>query len=222
LTPTPQDDSFREIQLSGKQLFFAFMAATVVSVVIFLCGVLVGRGVRAERTAAAEAELLTTSPRPDAQALTPDAPVPAPIDRTVVPPPPPGDEIAEIRPNVPLAGDASQKAGPKVDAPKPASTKEKPEAAAPDAAPRKTPDVAAPTVASDNWVVQVAAVNTPDDATSYTKRLATKGYSAYVMPPAPGTSSYRVRLGGFKSRREANAMADKLRKDLQVKPWVTR
>ena len=40
------DDGFREIQLNGKQLVFLFMAATVVSVVIFLCGVLVGRGVR--------------------------------------------------------------------------------------------------------------------------------------------------------------------------------
>ncbi len=43
------DDGFHEIQLNGKQLVFLFMAATVVSVVIFLCGVLVGRGVRAER-----------------------------------------------------------------------------------------------------------------------------------------------------------------------------
>ena len=40
------DEGFREIQLNGKQLVFLFMAATVVSVVIFLCGVLVGRGVR--------------------------------------------------------------------------------------------------------------------------------------------------------------------------------
>ena len=47
-----QDDGFHEIQLNGKQLVFLFMAATVVSVVIFLCGVLVGRGVRAERVSA--------------------------------------------------------------------------------------------------------------------------------------------------------------------------
>ena len=43
-----QDDGFHEIQLNGKQLVFLFMAATVVSVVIFLCGVLVGRGVRGD------------------------------------------------------------------------------------------------------------------------------------------------------------------------------
>ena len=50
MATTTQDDSFREIQLSGKQLVFLFMATTVVSVVIFLCGVLVGRGVRTERS----------------------------------------------------------------------------------------------------------------------------------------------------------------------------
>ena len=43
------DEGFHEIQLNGKQLVFLFMAATVVSVVIFLCGVMVGRGVRADR-----------------------------------------------------------------------------------------------------------------------------------------------------------------------------
>ena len=36
------EEGFHEIQLSGKQLVFLFMATTVVSVVIFLCGVLVG------------------------------------------------------------------------------------------------------------------------------------------------------------------------------------
>ena len=53
------DEGFREIQLNGKQLVFLFMAATVVSVVIFLCGVLVGRGVRggAESADAAAAEI---------------------------------------------------------------------------------------------------------------------------------------------------------------------
>ena len=48
LTHDAPDDGFHEIQLSGKQLVFLFMATTVVSVVIFLCGVLVGRGVRGE------------------------------------------------------------------------------------------------------------------------------------------------------------------------------
>ena len=36
------DHEVHEIQLNGKQLVFLFMAATVVAVVIFLCGVMVG------------------------------------------------------------------------------------------------------------------------------------------------------------------------------------
>ena len=45
------DEGFREIQLNGKQLIFLFMAVTVVLVVTFLFGVLVGRGVREGRSA---------------------------------------------------------------------------------------------------------------------------------------------------------------------------
>src|SRR4029077_13785900 len=48
------DDGFHEIQLSGKQLVFLFMATTIVAVVIFLCGVQVGRGVKAPATPSPE------------------------------------------------------------------------------------------------------------------------------------------------------------------------
>src|SRR5678815_6107730 len=46
-------EQVREIQLNGKQLVFMFMAATVTAVVIFLCGVMVGRGVNTTRASAA-------------------------------------------------------------------------------------------------------------------------------------------------------------------------
>ena len=49
------DDEFHEIQLNGKQLVFLFMAATVVAVVIFLCGVMVGRGVPIRAAAPSDA-----------------------------------------------------------------------------------------------------------------------------------------------------------------------
>ena len=55
------DEGFHEIQLNGKQLVFLFMAATVVSVVIFLCGVMVGRGVP-DRAAVASNEPAGSTP----------------------------------------------------------------------------------------------------------------------------------------------------------------
>src|SRR4029450_1843221 len=66
------------------------MAATVVSVVIFLCGVLVGRGVRAERGAIADgtptASNVETAPPAPAAASPPPA-TPAGSDPTKAAPP---------------------------------------------------------------------------------------------------------------------------------------
>ena len=70
------DDGFHEIQLSGKQLVFLFMMTTAVSVVIFLCGVLVGRGVRNERAGEPTDAALTkpaSAPVAAAQAAPPPA-----------------------------------------------------------------------------------------------------------------------------------------------------
>src|SRR3954451_14706112 len=58
------DDAFHEIQLSGKQLVFLFMATTIVAVVIFLCGVQVGHGVRTERVAETSDASAVTTPTP--------------------------------------------------------------------------------------------------------------------------------------------------------------
>ena len=79
------DDGFHEIQLSGKQLVFLFMATTVVSVVIFLCGVLVGRNVRGEASIAAESSKtpLSTS---GAGMSAPAQPTPSPASTYPRPP----------------------------------------------------------------------------------------------------------------------------------------
>ena len=68
------DDGLHEIQLNGKQLVFLFMASTVVAVVIFLCGVMVGRGVRAQRPALEAAVEAATDPTSGATSAVPLAP----------------------------------------------------------------------------------------------------------------------------------------------------
>ena len=89
------DDGFHEIQLSGKQLVFLFMATTVVSVVIFLCGVLVGRSVA--RSIAADS---------CADAAAPPISAGAPASqrrrrhRPPTPPAPPRRTRAELSPSV--------------------------------------------------------------------------------------------------------------------------
>jgi cell division septation protein DedD len=77
--------------------------------------------------------------------------------------------------------------------------------------------------AGTGYAVQVAALNVRGEADAIAKRLSSKGYAAYVLPPASGTPQiYRVRIGKFESRREAETMATKLEKEEQFKPWVTR
>jgi hypothetical protein len=43
------------------------------------------------------------------------------------------------------------------------------------------------------------------------------------VSPASGTPTvFRVRVGKFPTRREAETVASKLQKEEQFKPWVTR
>lgn len=77
--------------------------------------------------------------------------------------------------------------------------------------------------AGSGFVVQIAALNVRSEAEAIAKRLSSKGYAAYVMSPASGTPIvYRVRVGKFPTRREAETVAGKLQKEEQFKPWVTR
>jgi cell division septation protein DedD len=228
-----QDDGFHEIQLNGKQLVFLFMAATVVSVVIFLCGVLVGRGVRSERTAGPDqAANAATDVVPDAAAAAPAA-TPAEADPTKAAPPPDVDDLSYFnrleQANAPAeklktadaphdsANASAARAVPSKPAPavaKDAAAKDKdmPKAAAASAAP-----------AGGGYAVQVAALNVRSEADAIAKRLAGKGYAAYVVDPPAGTPAvFRVRVGRFKTRREAETVAAKLKKEEQFSPWITR
>jgi cell division septation protein DedD len=234
-----QDEGFHEIQLNGKQLVFLFMAATVVSVVIFLCGVLVGRGVRSQLAGGSDSPVATnedTTPTPTQPATPAPAPAPGSDPTTVAAPPPPAEDVSYpnrlTKPNTP-----EEKLKPAPDRAAPAERAAAPVAAPPVAAARPTPvkepaRAAAPAVtqaatspepSGQGFAVQIAALNVRSEADAIAKRLSSKGYAAYVMTPANGTPSvFRVRVGKFTTRREAETVAAKLQKEEQFKPWVTR
>ena len=243
-----QDEGFHEIQLNGKQLVFLFMAATVVSVVNFLCGVLVGRGVRLERGTGGETSTMNSAAETTTPPQAASAPVPTPAgsDPTKAAPPSVVDELSYFnrleKPNAP-AEQLKQPAGKTASAEKPATEKpaektpavEKaappppPPAPAVVAAAKQPParPVPAESTAAEpsgqGFAVQIAALNVRSEAEAIAKRLSSKGYSAYVLSPASGTPTvYRVRVGKFPTRREAETVATKLQKEEQFKPWVTR
>ena len=91
----------------------------------------------------------------------------------------------------------------------------------PPAAKEPAPSPAEP--GGQGYALQVAALRDRSDAEAIAKRLVSKGYAAYVLAPARGTPAvYRVRIGKFKTRREAETMAAKLQKEEQFNPWITR
>jgi DedD protein len=251
------DDGFHEIQLNGKQLVFLFMAATVVSVVIFLCGVLVGRGVQTEQSTPADTLVLNDGPAPDATATTPptEASVAPESDPRAAEAPPAVDDLSyfsrleQSRPPAESLRPAEAPARRTVDPPAqrtaepPSRPAAAPPASPPAAASRTSPPAqsTAPAAASGSnapaaaaagpvgrpvpgeWAVQVAALNARPEAEAVAKRLSSKGYAAYVVTPGDGTPSvFRVRIGPFRTRREADSTAAKLEKEEQIKPWVTR
>ena len=237
-----QDDGFHEIQLNGKQLVFLFMAATVVSVVIFLCGVLVGRGVKAERTAPASEAAATAAVTETAVPAA--APVPASADPTNATPPPAVDEgnLSYFnrleKPNAPEelkapAPPAAARPTPKPVAPAPrdepaaapqtaATTASTSTPATPATSAASTP-ASTPAAVGDGYAIQVAALREQGEAETIAKRLVAKGYGAYVLTPPDGRPNvFRVRIGTFKTRRDAEVVATKLQKEEQFKPWITR
>jgi cell division septation protein DedD len=218
-----QDDAFHEIQLNGKQLVFLFMVATVVSVVIFLCGVFVGRGVRTERAASvADASTVTPVTTPDILTSKEAVPAPAGSDPTAAAPPPAVDELSYFN-RLEKPGQPEEKLKPPTATPPaPAPSKAKPGVQAPPVEPPPADaTLAEPTGAG--FALQITALRERREAESIAKRLSDKGYAAYVLTPAGSAPSvYRVRVGKFKTRREAETMAAKLQKEEQFTPWITR
>ena len=246
------DEGFREIQLNGKQLIFLFMAVTVVSVVIFLFGVLVGRGVRegAETTDTGSGQVA-----PDAGAAAgadnPTAQTPAATSETQASAAPAAEQLSYAErllrdtpaeenlktsaasgtagasvPVVqePVAGKAPSRPAPspKESSPAPVTS---PRPAQATSVPAANPSVQASDPSGPGFAVQVAAYRDRREADSLAKQLAAKGYPAFVMDPVKGTSTtmFRVRVGKYKTRKDAEAVEARLQSAEQLtNAWIAR
>lgn len=234
-----QDDAFREIQLSGKQVVFVFMAGVVIAVVIFLFGVQVGRGVLAQRGLPGAADAANAAEPPPAPSSASQASSGAPVtagerlsyaERLAAPEPAaeqlkksasaPGNpgELRRDPASARSGGGGPETPTPKADSPA--------ETAPPrGSAPAATASAAAASTEppGTGFAIQVAALRERGEADVIVKRLAGKGYPAYVVAPTKGAPTvYRVRVGKFKERGEADTVAARLQKEEQFKPWVVR
>lgn len=227
------DEEVHEIQLKGKQLVFLFMAATVVAVVIFLCGVMVGRGVPTRATFAIDTpeqasfgageSLEDLAP---ARAVSTDRNTPATAQETLTY----ATLLEEPEPLVEALPE------PAAVAPEPTAVVPEPVVALPPAlvTPEPAPAPPAPVVPQPvaavadatlteppgtGFVVQVAAVRQRAEADTIARQLGTKGYPAFVTISGP---NFRVRVGKYTDRREAETVAGRLQAEERFEPWITR
>jgi DedD protein len=81
---------------------------------------------------------------------------------------------------------------------------------------------AEPAVPKGSYVIQVFSSADKTQADSIRSKLSGGGQKAYLSPiNRGGRTMYRVRIGPFKSRGDAQTVADKVRKGYKLDTWVT-
>jgi cell division protein FtsN len=224
---------FRELQFSTGQLAAVFICVLVLGVFIFLLGVSVGKkqgqlqaSSGAPSTSRTETVASKTPVSPDLGPVAKDA---APSAKTEGKVEPPGavretalkpetktiakdavpsaktDEKAEP----PAPTGAKKPAGAKTDTDKPAAKTPAPAKAGAKTPPAKTAD----------YYVQVGAVTDRPAADGYARKIAGLGFAALVINPSAGDKPavYRVRIGPYPDKEEAEAARTKLAAALKKK-----
>lgn len=224
------DDAFHEIQLSGKQLVFLFMATTLGLVFVFLLGVQVGRNAKSDRPSESQDTAASAAAVPPPASTPTSAPASAESGPPAAEPPAPADDSDdELSYAKRLQGESAP--AEKLKAPREAAAAPERTAPATTAAPKGTPAAPAAAPAQQTassggrpgvWVVQLVALKDHAAASAVAQQLVAKGYPAFVVSPGPGAPPiYRVQVGRYNDRREAEQVARRLEKEGQFKPWIS-
>ena len=203
---------------SAKQLVFVAMMATVVAVIVFLCGVLVGRGLPVQRMGAGDPlqSGLAGAVMFDTDVAVVDDGT-SPLEDLSY-----HDELTEpapsqAAPSAPELGDVQSADVSEVsEAPKAESALPLAPIAAAAEAPTPLP------TEPDGYMVQGTALRDPAEAQAVADRLIGRGYSAVVVAPADGAPAgvFRVRVGPFENSTEAERSRERLETEEAFTPWV--
>jgi hypothetical protein len=198
------DREFREIELGTKQVIFIVMSTVVIAVVIFLLGVAVGRGVRGT-VEGTEADSATTEP------LTPVAGGVAD---------PSGKTEPELDYHDLLMGQGSGATAepPPVEPPTPPV---EPPVEPPTTVSEPVREGTAPTPTGEAWYLQVGAYSTTRVAEGQVAAVKKLNMTAFVLPPGNGVKLFRVRVGPFSTRAQADEARTRLVRE-GFKPTVTK
>ena len=198
------DEGFREIQLNGKQLIFLFMAVTVVLVVTFLFGVLVGRGVREGGAPQIASGDIASDPVPASEPAGPPS-----ATGGAAAPAPAAEELSYA--DRLLRDSAPPETLKPAAQPAPAPVIHEPVS-------RKAPVPPPPAAAPKEPVPAPAPTATPIDRTPTTVTSGSQN-APVTPPPAPVTAAkasdpsgpgFAVQVAAYRDRRDADTLAKQL------------
>ena len=189
---------------SAKQLVFLAIMATVVAVIVFLCGVLVGRGVPARRTAMGTVSDVLPGGSEQVAIGVPEVPT---------------SEDAETA--SPLVGLSYFE---RLNGTEPVVEAVELQRGGPDASTTEgdLPEVTSGSSVTAASVPPVTAPSAPAEAHQMAEGLVASGYPAFVVAPAADApvAVFRVRVGPYVDRAEAEATSRRLEIEQLLKPWV--
>lgn len=179
-----RDREFRELQVSSTQLAIIFLGILIVGVIIFLLGVSVGK------------KHSPTAKKPEVVAKQEAEPIKEKIvGRSDKP------EAEKIKETPEKTISPSKEA---TSLPTTTAQKEQ--------KPASVTAARAPVEGKAQYYVQVGALNTKEAALSLAQRFSNQGYPVIVLDPFSSDTRtiYRVRVGGFPTREEAEEVKAKL------------
>jgi cell division septation protein DedD len=229
-----EEKSYYEIQLDNKQLILVFLAAVTVCVLIFVLGVMIGKGQKeAEMAAATRNEKNVAASEPDS-----NAPQQAVSDIT-------SDTQAEEKTVPQKTVKTSQPVEPKKKEPEktpavvekpqekyayedldkteqePVVEKEKPPAAEAVAKNTTVEEDQPGPVGGAQYTVQVMATSSKPKAQEQLSILKSRGYKPFMDETKTGENSvFKVRVGKFADTKDAKVMASRIKSDLKLETWV--
>lgn len=205
---------------SRGQMVLMGVAFTMASLVIFVLGVFVGKGIESRKLIKKEEPLVKIPIKPGAQESSAIRAAPAPDEITFNESlrkegaATPAEKSQPAKPPEKVAKVATKEtAAPAKTPPVPAKASEKPaEKSAPVEETPKNAEAAEPGDHGKTWRAQVNAFPDERSAKQIVDRLKNKGYNAYVTEVQNrGKTWYRVSVGKYNSRDEADKMVELLR-----------
>jgi DedD protein len=210
----PDPQTHYQLSFTTRQAVALFVGLLVVLGLAYFLGLMTGVAERGPKVAAEPAPLPAPSPAEKIAAAEQPTPIRPPRKTAPVPPFP-----KPVLGNDPTAAPSLQFFEDRAETPAAAAQRTPaPRATQPRPAPPAAPAASAST--GDFWV-QVLSLSSEPEARARRDKLIHRGYRARVeLAQAPKGSVYRVRVGPYSRREDAERASERLSREEKVKTWI--